>query len=107
LVIREWQTGSKAPTQSFQSAAPSFSVVDCFDVKIKRDDGIDIGHWNTPTPGQLIGQHRGSVPVEYWGNRFEGQQPWSYDFDVQPASADKNDASSWKPVRTSALRSLR
>jgi hypothetical protein len=105
LVVREFQTGTKAPLASFQSAAPYFSVIDCFSGKTDGVYNEDYGAWVSPEglPGdqtEVIGLHRSSAPIAYLPAHGGSDLPaFSLDIDVQPASSSIDDETSFRPVR--------
>lgn len=97
LVVDEYQTGADAPLNGFQSAAPFFSIINCYTINppTLENDG---GHLVSPTEGSTIGAHRDSVLVSYQAEQGEQYEPYSVHIDVQDDSYDVNDENAWTTV---------
>ncbi|EJU01355.1 hypothetical protein DACRYDRAFT_22517 [Dacryopinax primogenitus] len=99
LVVYEYQTGTEAPTDGFQSAAPYFAVIDCFNNGSAITSlGHDGGNWNSPAEGSTIGLHRDSELLSYSAQSGEIFFTYSMDIDVQQNTSPIDDESTWKPV---------
>ncbi|KZT59976.1 hypothetical protein CALCODRAFT_157666 [Calocera cornea HHB12733] len=93
-----YQTGARAPADGFQSAAPSFSIVDCYTIQARANEAPNTGSLLYPPEGAVLGLDGDSALIAYEAEQQVDFIPYSIDVDIQPSAAAIQDEHSWTTV---------